>query len=295
MSIRKLLLAVGLLFVLGGLALSVSWINRMNSRPAKTVKHKPRLPSMLVAAHALPLGTLLRKEDFDWKEIPKSKPNPNALMQGKVSETTYLGAITRRKFAEGEPLIAADLLKPGDRRFLSAVLKPRHRAVAISIKAPQSSSGLLLPGDYVDVILTQSFGNGVANFGRRSVGETILRNCRVLAVEKELESNETGIATKAKAVAKSKSRPPKTVTLEVSAREAVTLYVAMQLGELQLSVRALEGAGAELAQEKKHKRATWAADVSPAIRQVVLMGSQRNSGSTVEKAVRRPPLSITAE
>jgi pilus assembly protein CpaB len=261
------------------------------------VKQKPKLPSMLVAAHALPHGTLLRSEDFGWQEIPKdkSKRKPGALMRGKVSETTYLGAITRRNFAEGEPLIAADLLKPGDRRFLSAVLKPGHRAVAISVKAPQSSSGLLLPGDYVDVILTQSFDNGVANLGRRSVGETILRNRRVVAVEKDLESKEAGITAKAKAVAKSKSRPPKTVTLEVTAQEAETLYVAMQLGTLQLSVRALEGAGAELAREKKLRGAIWAADVSPAIRQVILLGSQRNSGSTVEKAVRRPPPSLNLD
>jgi pilus assembly protein CpaB len=238
---------------------------------------------------------LLRKEDFDWKEIPKGKPNPDALVRGKVSETTYLGAITRRNFAKGERLIAADLLKPGDRHFLSAVLKPRHRAVAISIKAPQSSSGLLLPGDYVDVILTQSFDGRTFDHGRRSVGETILRNRRVLAVDKALESNDTGVVANAKAVAKSKARPPKTITLEVTPQEAERLYVAQQLGELQLSVRALEGAGAELAQERKRNRPIWAADVSPAVRQVVLMGAQRSSGSTVEKAVRRPPPSIAME
>ncbi|MEJ2117828.1 MAG: Flp pilus assembly protein CpaB [Alphaproteobacteria bacterium] len=178
---------------------------------------------------------------------------------------------------------------------MSAVLKPGHRAVAVSINAPQSSSGLLLPGDFVDVILTQSFDARTLNQARRSVGETILRYRRVVAVEKELENKGKGVVAKAKAVAKSKSRPPKTITLEVTPREAERLYVAMQLGKLQFSVCALEGAGAEMAQIKKNRSPIWAADVSPAIRQVVLLGAKSKSGSSVEGSVRRPPLSLKWE
>ncbi|MEJ2117827.1 MAG: hypothetical protein P8Y36_07960 [Alphaproteobacteria bacterium] len=122
MSIRKFLLAIGLLFVLGGLALSVSWINQMNSRPSKVEKPKPKLPAVLVASHALPIGTLLRREDFSWREIPKSKEKrkrkgkqkhkrePGMLVRGKVSETTYFGAITRRGFAKGEAFTTHDLI-----------------------------------------------------------------------------------------------------------------------------------------------------------------------------------------
>ena len=47
---------------------------------------------------------------------------------------------------------------------------------------PQSASGLVLPGDRVDVILTQNLGDGTGDPKRETVGETVLRNLRVIAV-----------------------------------------------------------------------------------------------------------------
>ncbi len=291
MHFRNLLLAIGVIFVLAGLGLSLVWI-RMNQPQQEAAPQDVSRPAMLVARHPLPTGTLLRPDDIGWELMKPGDTRPGVLRRGQVSDTEYLGALTRRDFAEGEALIATELVKPSDRRFLAAVLKPGRRAVSISVNAPQSSSGLVLPGDYVDVILTQHFRENIAPPTRRSVGETVLHNVRVVAVDRSL-------GTTAKSADEGKTptpeaRVPKTITLELNEQQVQTLFVSMQLGKLQLAVRPLEGAGMARVSMLRRQPPTWAVDVSPAlkvlVRKHVRKKTRTTTGSSVERAVRRPPV-----
>jgi pilus assembly protein CpaB len=286
MSARKLLLILGILFVGAGLWLALMWFQRATAPVSQTAEPKPDNPAILIAHHPIPSGTLLRKDDITWKEVAAAEIRPGFLARGNVSESEFLGAITRRNFGEGEALIASELVKPSDRRFLAAVLRPGHRAVSISVDAPQSASGLVLPGDYVDIILTQNFGDAVVTAAQRSVGETVLHNVRVVAVDQSL-SNSGGAEEKKGAA---DARVPKTITLEANERQAQKLFVAMQLGKLQLAVRPLEAASAALTDNPDRANPIWASDVSKAIRQMAFSNLRPiSSGSTVESAVRRPP------
>jgi pilus assembly protein CpaB len=290
MLARRLLLFLGATLIIAGLGLAAMWATRLTKPAATIVTHQePVRPALLTALHPLSSGTLLREGDIGWKEVAPGQARPGQLLRGEVSETEFLGAITRRDFAEGEALVASELVKPSDRRFLAAVLRPGRRAVSISVDAPQSASGLVLPGDYVDVILTQNFGDGVAA-AQRSVGETVLHNVRVVAVDQSLGAAKTQVPGQAAAAAGPEARLPKTITLELDERQAQILFVAMQLGKLQLAVRPLEGSSLVSADESRRGAPTWAADVSRAIRDMSV-GTPRvvASGSTVESAVRRPP------
>ena len=55
------------------------------------------------------------------------------------------------------------------------------------VDASQSSSGLILPGDRIDVILIQSFGDTVEP-SRKEVAETVLVDVRVIAVDQSLNA-----------------------------------------------------------------------------------------------------------
>lgn len=265
MSLRKLLLALGVIFVVAGLALLLVWMRSMTQPASPGAQQEAVRAARLVALRDLPTGTLLRPGDFGWKELPPGPLPAGSMMRGLVSEMEVIGALTRRPFAEGEALVALELVKPGDRRFLAAVLRADHRAVSIAVDAPQTSSGLMLAGDYVDVILTQNFGDNVSTTGRRSVSETILRNVRVVAIDHSL-----GPQTKAAgdaAMVSVETRIPKTVSLEVTERQAQALAVSTQLGKIQLALRALEGSGATQAKESARRGlSTWASDISPALR-----------------------------
>lgn len=67
MLVRNLLLAIGVLSLLAGLALSVVWLSQIGSPTAE----RPEMvrQAILVAARAAPSGTLLRPEDIGWKEV----------------------------------------------------------------------------------------------------------------------------------------------------------------------------------------------------------------------------------
>ncbi len=276
MLFRNIVLALGALLVFAGIALSLFWLSQMGGPPPE-VKQEPPRPveirreAVLEAVHPLPAGTLIRPGDFRWREIDPSEARPGTILRKETSENEYLGAIVRKDFAAGDSLTAADLVKTTDRRFLSAVLKSGTRAVTIAVDAPQGSSGMVLPGDRVDVVLTQNLSGVASDVSHKSVAETVLRNVRVIAVDQHLNLPQEKPAMletpPGKEAAAKEPRMPRTITLEVTEAQAEKLFVAAQLGGLQLPVRALEGT-AEATQAQEAARPTWAADVSLALTQI---------------------------
>jgi pilus assembly protein CpaB len=312
MFLRNVLLAVGAVFVLAGVGLMVAWFGQVRNSPAVDETRVVSQQAVLVATRAIPAGTLLRKEDFSWKDVGPGEVHLGNLLRGQVSETEFLGAISRRDFAEGEPLIASEFVKPGDRQFLAAVLKPGSRAITIFVDAAQSAAGLALPGDHVDVLLTQSFDDKVTTDpGRKTVGETVLRDVRVIALDQSMNPPSGVVATLSTVSAE--SRIPKTVTLELIERQAEELLVAAQLGKFQLAVRPLETAGAARPEDTRAAKPVWASDVSLALNEIrtpplavapspSMMGTppppalqpcNPATGSTLESSVRCAPANFS--
>jgi len=234
---------------------------------ADTAAAKQRI---LVATTALPAGTLLRAKDVVWQPIasvaepgqifrlPGTASNANTEIDEQSAGEVY-GAALRSNVTAGEPIRRAAIVKPGDRDFLQVVLSPRARAIAIPVATGGASTGLLYPGDRVDVILTQTFKNDPP-LARRSVSETVVESLRVLAVD----------APDAKPTGTSNSFG-RTVTLEVTPEQAEKINVATELGKLSLTLRSISGThgfAATLTPEPGKAggvKPTWAGDVSPAL------------------------------
>jgi pilus assembly protein CpaB len=289
MLVRNLLLALGVLTLVAGIALAAVWFTQTARSPSSTeVKAPPPVvqPAILVAARAISSGTLLRAEDMTARDVGPTEIRPGSLVRGQESE--FQGAVARRDFALGDSLIASDFVKPSERGFLAAVLKPGTRAVSISVDASQSASGLILPGDRIDVILIQSFGDTVAP-SRKEVAETVLVDVRAIAVDQALNASAKAASTERR-VGTLESQLPKTVTLEVNPQQAEVLLVAGQLGRLGVSVRALEKSGAPAA--AGGTAPTWASDVSPALRQMGTGARDQRpftTGSSIENSIRTVP------
>jgi pilus assembly protein CpaB len=213
----------------------------------------------LTAARDLPAGTLLRADDLRWGQLPSTDAPPDSFVRGQATEAEVFGAATRREFHSGEALIADQLIKPTDPGFLPAVLAPGMRATSIAVDAAEGGAGLITPGDRVDVILTQTFADTSLSASQRSVGETILPNLRVIAIDQT--TNVPGMARPGEV--RTEPRLPKTVTLEVSVHQAEVLMVAGQLGKLQLTLRSL--ADSTRAAGLPLPAPTWASEVSPAL------------------------------
>lgn len=286
MSFRSLLFILGLLCLVAGTGLSILWLGREEASTIVADGEKKELrTAILVATHTIDAGTPILQSDMRWKEVQDVAPAGSVLVRGQVSESEFVGAITRRSFAQDEPLLPEDIVKTADRKFLAAILAPGKRAVAVPVEAQQSASGLVLPGDRVDVILTHVLVE-VPGSATGSVAETILRDVRVIAVDQTLSptlkpaSAESGLLAEA--------RMPRVVTLELDERQAQTLVVGLQLGKLQLSLRSLQSL--PQATNQRELPPTFAADISPALRDLALKTRrQQPSASSIESSIRRPP------
>ena len=225
---------------------------------------------ILAATTPLAPGTLLRAQDLVWQPIvgtaePGQIVRPagaagkaNTELDQQARAEVY-GAALRAGVSAGDPIRRSAIVKPGDRDFLQIVLSPRARAIAIPVATGGASTGLLYPGDRVDVILTQTFKHDPP-LTRRSVSETVVESLRVLAVD-TLDAKPTSAGNSF----------GRTVTLEVTPEEAEKINVATELGKLSLTLRSISGYdGSAATSAPMPARATsvkpvWAGDVSPAL------------------------------
>jgi pilus assembly protein CpaB len=239
--------------------------------------------SILVATKPLATGTLLRAEDLRWDPWPLTDVPEGFVLRGHPTAEMPVGSVLRRPFAQGEPIAAGQVVSPGERGFLAAVLTPGSRAVSVAVDAVTAAAGLIWPGDRIDLILMQTFDGD--NDAAKAVGETVLRDLRVLALDSRLSHEEDAVLPTSRDAA-----IPRTVTLEVSPREAEMVAVAAGLGRLALSLRSLgneraadrvvdiphssassqrslpqPAAGHGQAPGERAVSSTWAAEVSPAL------------------------------
>jgi pilus assembly protein CpaB len=212
----------------------------------------------LVAARPIPPGSLLRNEDLASREVPAAVLAEGALRDTQDTRNEIAGALVRRYLDPGDPITVADVLRPRDRGFLAAVLLPNTRAITVGVDAVTGAAGLIWPGDRVDLLLTQRLDDSVTQISRRVVGETVLGNVRVIAVDQQLTQGGTG------ATAAPDGRIARTVTLEVTPEEAERVAVASQLGRLSLTIRAM---AVDRPDDPANRRSVFGGDVSPALSQ----------------------------
>jgi pilus assembly protein CpaB len=191
---------------------------------------EPLTISYLVAARAVPPGTLVRPEDFTQKTIPSAAVPPGAVVDTPEARAQLRGALIRRYVEPGMPLLQADMLRPRERGFLAAVLAPGMRAVSIGVDPVSGVAGLIWPGDHVDVILTQEFGQPGGRAARLVTSEAVLTNMQVIAVDQDIAQGTPVAGTSAGHLAG-------TITIQATADQAEKVAVAMQLGHLSFAVR----------------------------------------------------------
>ena len=192
----------------------------------------PKETRILVADGALTAGTILKPEHLRWQAWPEEGLLDFYVVDGQAAANgdasnreSLLGAVVRAGMVDGEPITDKRVVRPGDRGFLAAMLAEGHRALSVPVNAASGISGLIFPGDRVDVILSHSIRAEGAGRNERKASETVLSNIRVLALDQRTDDvdGERLVA--------------KTATLEVDPKEAEKLSLAQKLGDLSLSLR----------------------------------------------------------
>lgn len=243
---------------------AVTWIETRPVAPARQEAEvvappvPPVMTPVLVAAHAIHAGGLLKPDDLTSADLPA--PEAAAFLRNTPENRTALfGAMVRHTLAQGDPVSDGAIVRQGDHGFLSAVLDPGMRAVTIGLDQIGSDASLIWPGDHIDLILVRETTAPGRSSAHSVSSETVLTDIRVIAVDQQLMQ---GAAPEEHAQANSK-----TMTLEVSTEDAKRLAIALKLGKLSVSVRSASAplALAPLALARTAAPVTWASDVSQSL------------------------------
>jgi len=189
---RLILLAAALLAALLAAYLSAGLLRRAPAPQVSqpVVIEKTAKTDVLVAARNLLQGEQLGNFAVEWRPWPRDSISPDMITKDAAPDALDMmaQARARQSMVAGEPIVAAKIVRPGDRGFVSAILPEGMRAIAIPINETTSVSGFILPNDRVDVLLTRQVTgrNGI----KAPVTETVLTNVKVLAINQTLRAGD---------------------------------------------------------------------------------------------------------
>ncbi len=239
---RILFVIVAALLVAGGTGFYV--LQGLQPGPAPAAVAAAPAPSgieVYVPAREIAIGTILTPEMLARMKLAEPELSPEMVVADAQGADFLTGSVARQPLPQGVPIARSTIVQPGERGFLAAVLPRGKRAITIPVDAVGSLSGLALPGDRVDLILTYSVGSGEDGSSARA-SQTVLQNLRVLAFDQRLgPSTDPADEVEGAPVAK-------TATLEVTSREAEVVTLAQTLGTLSLVLNSVRDGG-EIAEE----------------------------------------------
>lgn len=187
---------------------------------------------VLVAARAVAQGVALTAADLRVARFPRDSVSASFVrVSGQPSaREEYVGAVTRRAFVEGEPIITGSVVQPEGRGFMAAQIEPGYRAVSVEVEATTAAGGFIQPNDHVDVIVTMKLeGEGG---GEQVRSEIVLEDVRVLAVGDKTQTQTSGEGPEV--------IDSNVAVLELTAEDARTLAHANELGDIALALRSVQ-------------------------------------------------------
>ncbi len=197
---------------------------------------------VVVAGGDVAAGTRITKEMVTLKDITS-----DAILVGAFEDTgDVVGKVARVPLVAGEQVIPSKVTATGaaitdvENPPLAYVVPEGKRAVAIQVSNIIGASGLVRPGDYVDVILTVRIesaaaleGGAALENGKDQIARTILQNAQVLSIDQDVAVTAPDEAEGAPAVDEDAEANPEatTVTLAVSPVHGEVLSAAETCGD----------------------------------------------------------------
>lgn len=204
---------------------------------------------VVVAVTPLSKGDLLTPDKVVVREIPQDYVPDDAIHPndfGIIANKLMLSNVQ-----PGKPILMSYVPKTGEEQF-SDILKPGRRAVTINISENNSNANMLVPGDYIDLYLSQKKND-------KSL-QLILERVTILATGRQSISEKDQL----KKSIFGESEAYSTITLDLSTMDAGRVSLAQEYGsfvallrnrkdELQVSSTLIKEADVFLHNDREHQ------------------------------------------
>ena len=208
----QLLLALGLGLIASVLAFKFLDREEAQFKAKFLESQKQHTRAVVVGTQHLTPGAIVGDSNMAVRDVPVDYIYFDTVTPDKFDKVT--GETLVKPLAKGQPLLYS-LLSEGGPMDFSDSLKPGRRALSLHVDELASFSGLLRPGDYVD-IMVEDQGNA----------QILLQGILVIA---------TGTQTKADNLTPSDGPMHyTTITLDVSLEEAMMITQAKAAGDIDL-------------------------------------------------------------
>ena len=213
----KFVLIVAIILGIFASALIYFYLNGITTKLEST-----KFTEVIVASKDIPKKTVITEMLLSKKKIAIDSKHPLSVSKASA----LVGKVVLINITAGEEILTNQVINIGDsKEGLSFTIPDGKKAMAVAVDDITGVGGMLLPGDYVDVIATlASSGNNPTNYT-----VVILQNTKILAVGSVLENIKNTSDTK----------PPekRTVTLAITMDEALKLKMAIERGSISLMLR----------------------------------------------------------
>lgn len=181
MNPRRLIFALVVALAVSGLF--TWWLSRKFAKPtaAAPIRHQ-----YVAAAMNLDAGEMLRPASLNLIDWPESSP-----LQGAFAKPDEVaGRVVMYPLSAGQPILERQLSAPGSASGLTVKIPEGMRAISLKSDDVVGVAGFLLPGTYVDVLVTY---HTVATSD--PITATILQDVQVLAAGQKFQPDPEGKAS----------------------------------------------------------------------------------------------------
>ncbi|HEU4654721.1 MAG TPA: Flp pilus assembly protein CpaB [Steroidobacteraceae bacterium] len=179
-------------------------------------------PERIVVANSdLRPGTFLSAQNVAVRDVPKAFVSSEAI--GVDRWSTISGRVLSRPVRSGEPILLSHLAQELSAGF-SAQLAEGMRALTFPVDEQSSISGMLAPGDRIDLFFTTTNAN-------ETVTLPLLTNVPIIATGVRTATNESLIRDKRDVGSY------RTVTVSVTPQDAAKITLAQDAGKITITLR----------------------------------------------------------
>lgn len=182
---------------------------------------KKAMTVVVVPTKDLEKGTVLDASQLATREIPAEFVNADAITPDEIGG--YFGQKLAWPVTHGSPLLKSQI--DASSRAFASMLKGGTRALTIQVDDINSTSGMTVPGNHIDLLLVRE--NGTADEVR-----PLFQNLLVLATGQAVQGSDVPMGGP-----NQERKGYTTLTLEVQPEQAARLVLAQKLGTLRAVLR----------------------------------------------------------